>query len=62
LKNRVSLQKDDDVSIYNLTIVGNSLALRIPASVIKDIRIADGRFVDLTVDGDLIIIKPSEKE
>lgn len=40
---------------------GNSLALRIPRSFAKDIRLSQGSEVDLTVDRGRLMIVPSRK-
>lgn len=40
---------------------GNSLALRIPSSVAKDIHLRPGSPVELSVEGGRIIIKPAKK-
>lgn len=40
---------------------GNSLALRIPSSVAKDVDLRPGAAVELAVEGGRIIIKPARK-
>lgn len=41
---------------------GNSLALRIPSSVAKDIRLRQGSAVDIAVENGRIIVKPEKKK
>ena len=36
---------------------GNSLAIRIPKAVVEGLRVQAGRAVDLTVEGDAVIIR-----
>lgn len=40
---------------------GNSLALRIPSSVAKDINLRQGSAVDVAVEGGRMVVKPSRK-
>jgi antitoxin MazE len=40
---------------------GNSLALRIPSSVAKDIQLHQGSAVELAVEDGKMIVKPSKK-
>ena len=40
---------------------GNSLALRIPSSVAKDIQLRQGSAVEVVVEGGKMIIKPAKK-
>ena len=40
---------------------GNSLALRIPSSVAKDIDVRQGSAVELAVEGGAIVVKPVKK-
>jgi antitoxin MazE len=40
---------------------GNSLALRIPSSVAKDIHLRPGSAVELTVEDGTIVVKPAKK-
>jgi antitoxin MazE len=40
---------------------GNSLALRIPSSVAKDIELRQGSTVELAVENGRMIVKPSKK-
>jgi len=41
---------------------GNSLALRIPSSVAKDVDLRPGSSVELAVEGGRIIVKPARKQ
>jgi antitoxin MazE len=41
---------------------GNSLALRIPSSIAKDISLRQGSAVDIAVEGGKIIVKPEKKK
>lgn len=40
---------------------GNSLALRIPSSVAKDINLRQGSSVEVAVEGGKMIVKPTKK-
>ncbi|MDE2143151.1 MAG: AbrB/MazE/SpoVT family DNA-binding domain-containing protein [Elusimicrobia bacterium] len=40
---------------------GNSLALRIPSSVAKDVDLRPGSAVDLTVESGHIVVRPAKK-
>lgn len=40
---------------------GNSLALRIPSSVAKDIDLRQGSAVELAVEGGNIVVKPAKR-
>ena len=40
---------------------GNSLALRIPSSVAKDISLHQGSTVELTIENGSIVVKPAKK-
>ncbi len=40
---------------------GNSLALRIPSSVAKDIDVRQGSSVELVVEGGKMVVKPAKK-
>jgi len=40
---------------------GNSLALRIPSSIAKDIQLRQGSSVEVAVEGGRMIVKPSKK-
>lgn len=40
---------------------GNSLALRIPSSVAKDIHLRQGSAVELAVENGAIVVKPAKK-
>ena len=40
---------------------GNSLALRIPSSVAKDIQLRQGSAVEVVVEGGKMIVKPAKK-
>jgi len=41
---------------------GNSMAVRIPALVAKDLQILDGAILDISVDAGKIILKPEKKK
>lgn len=41
---------------------GNSLALRIPSSVAKEIHVREGSPVELTVEEGRIVVKPAKKK
>ncbi len=41
---------------------GNSLALRIPSSIAKDIRLRQGSAVDIAIEGGKMIVKPEKKK
>lgn len=36
---------------------GNSLAIRIPKAAVESLRVREGRAVDLTIEGDAVIIR-----
>ena len=40
---------------------GNSMAVRIPALVAKDLQIRDGAIMEISVDAGKIILKPEKK-
>ena len=41
---------------------GNSLALRIPSSLAKDIHLRQGSAVDIAVEGGKLIVKPEKRK
>ncbi len=45
----------------SVIIWGNSMAVRIPALVAKDLQIRDGAILDISVDAGKIILKPEKK-
>jgi len=40
---------------------GNSLALRLPRSVAREMQVEDGAVVSLTVEDDVLTVKPARK-
>lgn len=40
---------------------GNSLALRLPQSVAREMQVEDGAVVSLTVEDDVLTVKPARK-
>ena len=55
----ISIERD----FMNSTIQkwGNSLALRIPSSVAKEMQVREGSAVELTVEDGKIVVKPAKK-
>jgi antitoxin MazE len=41
---------------------GNSLGIRIPNTIVKELSLEDGSFVDIRDKGKEIVIKPKEKD
>lgn len=43
----------------HVTKWGNSLALRLPKSIAADVRLREGTQVDMRIEGDSLVIRPS---
>ena len=41
---------------------GNSLAIRIPSAIAKQMRVSEGKKVEIRIDGTTLVVEPTEDE
>ena len=50
------------MAIQQILKWGNSLALRIPAAIAKQMRVTAGKKVEIRIDGTTLMVEPAEDE
>jgi len=50
------------MAIQQILKWGNSLALRIPSAIAKQMRISVGKKVEIRIDGTTLVVEPTEDE
>jgi antitoxin MazE len=50
------------MAIQQILKWGNSLALRIPSAIAKQMRVSEGKKVEIRIDGTTLVVEPTEDE